>query len=298
MIEGIALTNPTRILYPERGITKEAMARFYSEIADWVLPHVVKRPLAIIRCPGGRDGQCFFQKHLKGSLLEGVREVKLKEGSGGTACIVVDSIAGLISLVQISVLEVHPWGARIERIETPDRLIFDLDPDSGLPWARVIEAAVLVRDFLSELGLVSFLKTTGGKGLHVVAPLSGKQGWDEIKAFARGVARSIVEGAPRLYIDTASKSARKGKIFIDYLRNGRGATCVAAYSTRAREGAPVSTPLGWQELKGGQVTYTIENLPRRLKKLRKDPWAGFFDLRQSIRKDALQRVGAGRRGEK
>ena len=193
-------------------------------------------------------------------------------------------VAGLISLVQMGVLEIHVWGSRAGHLEKPDRLIFDLDPDPAVEWPQVIDAARQVRVLLDELGLTSFLKTTGGKGLHVVVPVQPRTEWDEAKAFCRAVADFMVRAAPERFIATVSKAARKGKIFIDYLRNGRGATAVAPYSTRAKPGATVSTPIAWEELTSSLHSdhFTIENLPARLGKLKKDPWADLAKTKQSI----------------
>jgi bifunctional non-homologous end joining protein LigD len=198
--------------------------------------------------------------------------------------VAIDDLAGLIALVQMGVLEIHTWGSRARQLERPDRLIFDLDPDPSVQWPQVVVAAREVRLVLEELGLTSFLKTTGGKGLHVVVPIQPRVGWDDAKAFCHAIADLMTRAAPDRYIATMSKAARKGKIFIDYLRNGRGATAIAPYSTRAREMATVSAPISWEELspKLRSDQFTIENLPARLRKLKKDPWADFASTRQSI----------------
>lgn len=283
-VAGVAITHPDRVLYPEVGLTKQDLAKYYEAVADWVLPHIVDRPLTLVRCPEGRGGQCFFQKHLSGSRPETLRGVSIREKGGADEYVVVDDLAGLIALVQMGVLEMHPWPARADNVEAPDRLIFDLDPGEGLPWRAVIDAAREVRDRLAELGLETFLRTSGGKGLHVVAPLSRRNTWDQLKSFAHAVADDMVRRAPDRYIATLSKAKRQGKVFVDYLRNQRGATAVASYSTRAREGAPVSAPLAWDELTARIKPngYTVVNMPKRLSSLKKDPWAGFFDVKQSI----------------
>jgi bifunctional non-homologous end joining protein LigD len=196
----------------------------------------------------------------------------------------VDDLSGLIALAQIGALEIHAWGSRVRNLEKPDRLIFDLDPDPSVEWPRVVVAAREVRLLLKELGLTSFLKTTGGKGLHVVVPVQPRLDWEEAKAFCRAVAELMERAAPDRYIATMSKAARKGKIFVDYLRNGRGATAIAPYSTRARAQATVSVPIAWEELsaKLRSDQFTIKNLPARLKRLKKDPWADLPKTRQSI----------------
>ena len=246
--EGVKLTHPDRVLWEGQGLTKLGLAEYYAEVSDYILPHVTGRPLALVRCPNGAEGQCFYQKHAFAGLTDAVDVVKVEENGGEAETLVIHDLRGLITLVQASVLEIHPWGARIEDTEHPDILIFDLDPGDGVPWTAVIEGAREIRQRLKEAGIESFVKTTGGKGLHVVSPLRPGPGWDELKEFAHAIALSMERDAPAKYISNMAKKARSGKIFIDYLRNGRGATAVAAYSTRARPNAPVSTPVRWEEL--------------------------------------------------
>lgn len=291
-VAGIEITHPDRVLYPGTGITKLDLARFYGRLAPLILPHVRRRPLSIVRCPTGQGGQCFFQKHEHGSFPEAVDSVRVREKEGSGRYLTIDSTAGLVALVQMGALELHPWGSRNDRLEYPDQVIFDVDPAPDVGWEAVALAARTLHAFLAELGLESFLKTTGGKGLHVVVPLDRKQGWDEVKAFSRAVALRFVEADPKRYLATASKAQRKGKTFLDYLRNARGATAVAAYSTRARPGAPVATPVAWSELDGSlrADTFRVENLEERLRKRRRDPWADFFRIRQGIAR-ASRRLG-------
>ena len=283
-IAGITLTNPDRLLYPEQGITKRELALFYEEIADRILPHLAGRPLTLVRCPQGHQKECFYQKHVGENLPDWVRRVPIKEGGSVGKYVVIDSLPGLIALVQMGVLEIHTWGSRVDRIEQPDRLTFDLDPDAEMPWARVIEAARALRRKLAGLGLNAFAKTTGGKGLHVVVPIVRKYRWDEIKPFCKSLAESMTREEPEHYLATMSKAKRKGKIFIDYLRNGRGATAVAAYSTRAKSGAPVSTPVTWEEVAAGirPDQFNVRNLAGRLSSLRKDPWENYESSRRPI----------------
>ena len=205
----------------------------------------------------------------------------------------IEDLPGLIGLVQMGVLEIHPWGSRVNKLEMPDRVTMDLDPDEGLPWQRVTEAAVDVRDALAGIGLESFAKTTGGKGLHVVIPLTPKLGWDEIKAFAKWVADSLVAQCPQDFTANMAKRARRGRIYIDYLRNGRGATAVGAYTPRARPGAPVSTPVSWEEVEGGvrPDEFTVQTVPQRLSALPADPWAEIGKIRQSISAAVRRQVG-------
>jgi bifunctional non-homologous end joining protein LigD len=278
----IRLTNPGRLLWPDQGITKQGLAEFYTEIADWILPYLVGRPLSLLRCPEGIAAQCFFQKHAWAGLGDAIRQVPVPNDE--QPMLVIDDLAGLLELVQASVLEIHPWGALADRPELPDRVTIDLDPGDNVPWQRVIEAAHDVRRRLSDSGLQSFVKTTGGKGLHVVFPLTPKADWDTVKAFAQSIATSMAADRPDLYTANMAKSGRHGRIYVDYLRNGMGATAVGTYSTRAREGAPVSVPLDWDEL-GADIRanhFTLLNLPNRLAFLDRDPWAGFTSLKQTL----------------
>jgi bifunctional non-homologous end joining protein LigD len=284
-VAGVRLTNPDRVLYPDQAITKLALARYYEAIADWILPHVADRPLSLVRCPEGQRGQCFYQKHAGPGVPKEVKRVRIRERGGGTASyLYVDDLAGVVALVQIGVLEIHPWGARVGRLDRPDHLVLDLDPAPGLPWARVVEAAQEIHALLADLDLVGFVKTTGGKGLHVVVPLRPEAGWDALRALGEGIGAEMARRAPDRYTINPLKAARRGRIFIDYLRNVRGATAVAAYSTRARPGAPVSTPVGWSELAGKArpEDFTVGTVPKRLASLRKDPWADFFSVDQAI----------------
>ena len=283
ILEKAHLTHPDRVLWEDEGITKLGLAEFYTEIADWILPHIVNRPLSLLRCPGGSQKECFFQKHAWAGLDEDLIE---RARVGEDEAVAIQDLSGLLALVQAGVLEIHPWGSTLKNPEQPDRLIFDLDPGEGVSWEAVIQGAIEVRDYLEDLNLVSFVKTSGGKGLHVVVPLRPKTSWDEARAFAAGVAAGMTKASPSLYTDTMAKKARTGRIFIDYLRNGRGATAVAAYSTRARVGAPVSTPLSWDELStirsGNQ--YRNSNLTARLSHLQDDPWKEFGNIDQVIPK--------------
>jgi bifunctional non-homologous end joining protein LigD len=284
-VAGVTLSNPARVMYPENGITKLDLARYYEEIAEWVLPHMVGRPLTLVRCPQGRQGTCFYQKHLTERMPASVHGVTIKEKDGkDEEYLAVENLTGLVGLVQMGVLELHTWGCLEDDVEKPDRLIIDLDPGPGVTWERVIGAARLVRERLEDAGLESFVKTTGGKGLHVVIPLQPRVGWDEAKAFTKIIADGIVRDQPDEYTAIMTKSRRTNKIFIDYLRNGRGATAIAPYSTRAREGAPVATPLTWEELspKVKPTDFTAATIPKRLAKLRRDPWEGISAARQAI----------------
>jgi bifunctional non-homologous end joining protein LigD len=301
VVAGVRLTHADRVLYPVQKTTKRDLALFYESIADWILPHLADRPTALVRCPEGMGKECFYQKHVGVWAPDSLRRVKIREKTKIGEYLVVDSLPALVGLVQLGILEIHTWNSVVEHLERPNRVVFDLDPGPGVPWTRVIEGARLIRERLLALGLESFVKTTGGKGLHVVVPLSPGPTWDEGAEFARRLAESVAREDPRGYVSHMAKSARQGKIFIDYLRNVRGATSVAAYSTRAKAQAPVSVPLGWDELSPAIKSdhYTIANLPRRLAGLKTDPWAKYWTTRQRLpRVEALEgkrSVAAGRR---
>ncbi|MBX3442281.1 MAG: DNA ligase D [Planctomyces sp.] len=289
---GVRLTSPDRQLFDDPPVSKSDLAAYYVAIADWALPWVTQRPLSLVRCPDGQAGECFYQKHWTPSLPESVRWVKVDEKRGSGRYVVIEDLAGLIGFVQISTLELHPWNARTDRLDAPDMIVFDLDPAPDVDWAQVQQGARDVRDVLSELGLKSFLRTSGGKGLHVVVPLTRRSGWDEVSEFARHIATGLAQHAPDRYIANMRKELRTGKVFVDYLRNQRGATSIACYSTRSRPGAPVATPLDWQEL--GRLRsahqFTIESIPKRLQRLSRDPWEDFHQTRQSLTREVLSRA--------
>jgi bifunctional non-homologous end joining protein LigD len=284
----VRLTHPERILWPEPGITKQGLAEFYAEIADWILPHVTGRPLSLLRCPSGTGAKCFFAKHPWQGLDDSVGRIEVGEKE---PMLVIEDLSGLLNMVQAGVVEIHPWGSRVERLEEPDRVIFDLDPGEAVPWSATIMAAREVRSRLADLGLTSFLKTSGGKGLHVVVPLEPQAGWDAAKAFTEQVAAQMAKEQPEKYVATAVKRARAGRIFIDYLRNGRGATAVAPYSTRSHPQATVSTPIEWEEISEGLKAdhYTVDNIRHRLRFLKRDPWDGFFKIRQRVPGQAVRK---------
>jgi len=283
-VAGVRITHPDRVVYPPQGITKLDLARFYESIADWILPHLRGRPTSLVRCPEGLGEECFYQKHVGVWAPAALRRVRIREKKKVGEYLVVEDLPGLIGLVQIGILEIHTWNAVVEHLEEPDRLVFDLDPGDDVPWRDVVAGARTVRAHLRDLGLETFLKTTGGKGLHIVAPIDTGPSWDDCLGFARAVAETLARQAPRSFTANVAKSERPGRIYLDYLRNLRGATSVAAYSTRARPGAPVSTPLEWEEL-GPRIRadhFTISNLPRRLASLRRYPWEGYAGTRQAL----------------
>jgi bifunctional non-homologous end joining protein LigD len=279
------LTNPDKVMYPEQGITKLELLEHYARVAERMLPHVRNRPLTLVRCPNGRGKPCFFQKHPGAGTPEGIRSVPIREKDGKAPYSVIDDEQGLFGLVQLGSLEIHTWGSRADDFEHPDLLVFDLDPDVGLDFGAVIDAAKLLRRTFEGAGLESFVKTAGGKGLHVCVPIIPDLDWTTIKEFCARVAEEIAKNDPRRYVATVSKEKRRGKIFIDYLRNARSATFVAPYSTRAREGAPVAVPLEWDELtpKLRPDQYTLRNLATRLARLRQDPFERMATVSQRLR---------------
>lgn len=293
-VAGVRLSHPNRVLYPQQGVTKFALAQFYADIADWILPQLAGRPLSLLRCPQGRQKQCFFQKHPQEALAGNIPRVEITANDGPATYLYVRTLADLVALVQVGTLELHVWGSRVDDVERPDSLVFDLDPAPDVAWSEVLRTAAALRERLAALRLESFARTTGGKGLHLVVPLVPCAGWAEAKAFARGVAHAQARDDRRRLTVNMAKAKRQGRIFLDYLRNGRGATAIASYSTRAREGAPVAVPVRWDELHPALTSerYTIGNLRRRLSALRADPWEGFDEARRPLDRRLLEAVGA------
>lgn len=290
----VTLTHPERVLYRDGSVTKQDLADYYAAVAKVLLPHVVDRPLSMLRCPEGVGKPCFFQKHAAAGTPAALRRVPIAEKDGTEEYLVVDDAAGLTALAQMSVLEIHPWGSRADKVEQPDRLIFDLDPGPDVAWQAVIDGALALRDVLGHLELESFLKTSGGKGLHVVVPLTGPCTWPVLKQFARAVAEHLAGEEPDRYTAKMAKSARPGRVFIDYLRNDRGATAVAPYSPRARAGAPVAMPIAWDDLSSLKSAnqFTIESARERLNVSSGDPWRGFFKVKQKLPKFATKATKA------
>ncbi len=271
----VKLTHPDRIYWPDAGITKAGLADYYAEVWPFIAPHIVGRPLALLRCPEGVGGEAFFQKHGWKGVNAAVKLVADPKAKDEPPLISIDSLDGLMALVQSATLEIHPWGSTLADWERPDRIIMDLDPGEGVPWPLVIAAAGEIRDRLQAAGLAGFVKTSGGKGLHVVAPLTPSVDWPTLKAFTKGMAEAMAADSPDRYVATIAKAKRGGKILVDYLRNQRGQTAVAAYSTRARPGAPVSMPLAFDEL-GPDLRpahFTLSNAPGHIAARPSDPWA-------------------------
>ena len=281
-VAGVRLSNPNKILYPEQGITKIELAEYYTKVAERMLPHVALRPVTMVRCPAGSETKCFYQRHA-GSGVPGQLHQILVPGFDDPYLYITD-LPGLVAMVQMGVLEIHPWGVTVANPTRADRIVFDLDPDEGLGFGDVVTAAREVRDRLKALGLESFVKTTGGKGLHVVVPVEPTAEWREVKSFAKGVSAEMAADAPDRYLTKISKAERVGRIFIDYLRNDPTSTAVAPYSTRSRPGAPVATPLRWDEL-GPDLDpkkFDIFTVPQRIARQRSDPWEAMFALRQTL----------------
>ncbi len=292
-VAGITLSNPDKLMYPESKYTKRDLARYYEAIGEWIVPHLQGRPLSLVRCPDGWNSQCFYQKHADKSVHEAVSRVLVPERSGKATYFAANSMAAAVALVQWGVLELHPWGSRAPRLDRPDRLIFDFDPDDAVGWKDLVSAVGVVRTLLEDLGLQAFIKTTGGKGLHVVVPIRPTLDWEQGKGFTRSIAELLARTFPDRFIAVMSKSQRKGKIFIDYLRNAEGSTAIAAYSLRARAGAPVATPIAWNELDTDVRFhhFNLESVQARLSKLKRDPWSDFFTTSQAITKAMFKRVG-------
>jgi bifunctional non-homologous end joining protein LigD len=296
---GVRLTHPDKVLFPEQGITKRALAEYYEAVAERMLPHVRRRPLSLVRCPAGNEKHCFFQRHAGSGVPDGIARVEIPNPEEGTAedttYLYIEDLAGLVGLTQIGVLELHVWGSMVDEPNRPNRVIFDLDPAPDLPWSRVVEAATAVRQDLDRIGFQSFVKTTGGKGLHVVVPIAATRngGWDAAHRFARGFAEALADEAPTLYTANSRKDQRKGKIFVDFLRNSWSASAVAPYSPRARKGATVAAPIDWTELESARpADFTIETMPERVAKQKKDPWADIGHIEQTITDAALRAVKA------
>ena len=283
---GVRLTHPDRVYYPDLGFTKLDLALYYVTIADTVLPYLEGRPLTLVRCPDGLGGETFYQKKAGFWTPPQIRRFAVPEKS--EEHLFVDSVPGLVALAQAGILEVHPWNSRVARLEQPDQVIFDLDPDESLPFSKVTAAARRVRALLAEKGLESFVKTTGGKGLHVCVPLEPEHDWKDLEEFTRAVAVRLARDEPGTFTATMAKAHRKGKVFVDYLRNVRGANAVGAFSTRARERAPVSVPVHWDELDrlSGPTDFTVAEVPLRVLGWASgkavDPWARYRTLAQRV----------------
>jgi len=294
VVAGVTLSHPDKLLYPEAALTKRLLARYYESVAERILPHLRDRPLSLVRCPDGWNTHCFYQKHADKSVNAAVDRVTVPEGKSTATYMAAGSVTAVVALLQWGVLELHPWGSRVPRLDRPDRLIFDFDPDDKLGWEPLAEAARLTRKLLEDLGLQGFLKSTGGKGLHVVVPIRPTLDWDQAKSFTRSIAELLVRAIPTRVTANLSKAERKNRIYIDYLRNAAGATAIAPYSLRARANAPVAMPIAWEEL-ATDVRFdhfNLANVNERLASTAKDPWREFFSVRQAVTRAMLKKIGS------
>ena len=282
-VAGVRISHPDRVIDKQTGTRKIDLVQYYESIANWMLAHLRDRPVSLVRAPDGIGGELFFQKHSQKLSIPNVTQ-HAGIDPGHPPLITIESLKALIGAAQMGTIELHTWNALASNIEKPDRMVFDLDPDPTLGWDRMIEAAQLTRTLLEELGLVSFCKTSGGKGLHVVVPLAKQAGWDEVKAFSQAVAQHMEATLPRHFAAKMGPQNRKRKIFVDYLRNNRGSSTVAAFSARARPGLGVSVPLAWDEVDSttGGDQWSVANLHERLEALHEDPWADYAKARQRI----------------
>ena len=286
IISEIKITHPERIVYPKHNLTKLDLVEYYDKISDLILPHLENRFISLVRCPQGLEGECFFQRH-ENVASPFVHELNINEGD--ISYIYIKDKKGLLSLIQFGVIEIHAWGSRIDNVNKPDRIVFDLDPDEKIPFEKVVEAAADIKLRLDDLGLDSFLRTTGGKGLHVVVPIKPNYEWEVVKAFCKAFAAKMESDDPQKYITNMNKEKRKGKIFIDYLRNDLTSTAITSFSARARENATVATPLAWEELDYhlDPQKFTITSIFQRLENLKSDPWKNFFSCKQVLKKKIL-----------
>jgi bifunctional non-homologous end joining protein LigD len=294
-VAGIPISHPERLIYPDLNIRKLDLARFYEAIADWIVPHVRGRPLTLVHCPNGMLGECRYMRHNKAWGPAALRRVRIREKTKVGEYLVAEDIAGVVALIQMGMIEIHTWNATADDIERPNRIIWDLDPGPEVTWPQVVSAARAVREVLNALGLESWVKTTGGRGLHVVVAIVPQRDWSECLAFSRAVADLLVRSNPRLYTTTFAKRGRESKILIDYLRNNRTNTSVSGFSSRARSGATVSLPIRWDEL-GARLhpeAFTVATVPRRVARLRSDPWSGYWTARQRLTKGIIQAVRQG-----
>jgi bifunctional non-homologous end joining protein LigD len=290
----LPITHPDKVLDAESGMTKKMLAEYLIAVSEWMLPHIAKRPLSVVRCPEGSEKPCFYQKHVGAGLPQGVESVAIPNRKTGAReqFLTVDSVDGLVGLAQMGVLEIHPWGSCNDSLETPDRIVFDLDPDVAIEWPTLAASAEDLRARLKRLGLVGFLKQTGGKGLHIVVPIEPEHPWATVKDFARAVAVAMEESQPDLYVIKMTKAIRKDRIYLDYQRNEREATSIAAYSPRARKGAPVAVPLRWNELKSNSAPlFHVADFADWRSRLNRDPWKEMVGARQKLTAGLFEPVG-------
>ncbi len=285
IIQGVTLTHADKVMYPDAGITKADIAKYYESVESRILPFLEGRPVSLVRSPEGIGEFKFYQKHPGEFFPDYIERINITEKSQNRGVyITIDELRDLLFLTNLGVLEYHTWGARVENLNTPDVMIYDLDPSEGSTWKQVMLAARMVKRELDDLSLKSFLKTSGQVGLHILVPLTGNDNWEEVKDFSREISRKLVEEFPEDFTLEMLKKERKGKVFLDFLRNSRGSTNIAAYSTRAFPGASVSTPISWDELNSelSPSKYTIQNLQRRFSQIENDPWEDFREIEQKL----------------
>jgi bifunctional non-homologous end joining protein LigD len=284
--QSILLTHPDKVIYAKEALTKNDLAQYYQKISEFMLPHLQERPLSILRCPSGTSQGCFFQKNYKEGNSDSIHCIRVKEKTKTACYIAVDSEDSLRGLVQMGSIEIHPWNSRQTDLEKPDQMVLDFDPGPGVAWQKVIDASFELKSLLDDLKLKSFVKLTGGKGIHVHVPLEPMQTWEQVRGFAKFLADQMEKQHPSHYVTEMSKKLRPKKIFIDYLRNSHGATAVAPYSLRAKETSAVAMPLTWQELKKmpSSAAFTLDLALKKIAQRKTDPWAEYFDIRQNISK--------------
>jgi bifunctional non-homologous end joining protein LigD len=295
VVRGVTITHADREVDEASGVTKGELARYYGAVADAILVYAKSRPLALVRCPSGQGKKCFFQKH----AMPGMGDLIRRATVGEHEVIYISKAAGILELAQFGVIELHGWGSRLPAADKPNWIVLDLDPDEALPYGRVVEAALEAREVLRSIGLASWVKTTGGKGLHVVAPVRPRHGWDVVKRLARAVAEDFVRRSPDAFTATPSKAARRGKIFVDHLRNGEGATAVLPYSARARENVTVAMPIAWEDLRRVHPKdFTVRTAPGLVARRRRDPWALLLETKQSLPHDLDELLAKAKVGQR
>jgi bifunctional non-homologous end joining protein LigD len=287
-VAGIRISHPDRVIYPELALSKLQLAQYYDTIGKWILPHVQGRPLTLVHCPAGIAGPCSYLRHAKAWGPTALRRVRIREKTKIGEYLVADSIPAVVALAQMGIVEIHTWNSTAGDIERPNRIVWDLDPGPQVAWKQVITAAKQLRDVLHTLGLASWVKTTGGKGLHVVVPIDPRRDWSQCLAFSRHVGELLARMDPAVYTTAFPKRGRERKILVDYLRNNRTNTSVCAFSPRARPGGVVSMPLDWKDLAFGPERWTLLSAPARLRRLRTDPWAGYWKASQQISETAVR----------
>jgi bifunctional non-homologous end joining protein LigD len=296
--DGVRITHPQRVMDSSTGITKIEIVRYYEQAAALVLEHLKGRPVSLVRAPAGVAGEIFFQKHMATSGMPGVRSLPARLDPDHAPLMEIATLRGLLGAAQMDTMEFHTWNATRDRIDRPDRMVFDLDPGQGVAWAAVPEAALAVRAFLQQLGLACFAKTSGGKGLHVIVPLQRRYGWDTVKDFSHAIVQRMAAAAPRQFTASSGPGNRVGRIYIDYLRNGFGATTVAAWSVRARPGMGVSVPVSWDEAAKleSPTQWHLRNIGERLKR-GNAPWASYRASAQAL-SEAMKELGFAPPGRK